>query len=93
MPGRRCGRGAFVGELHAHPVKDTFGDGEFVPLGPRLHQLFGQRFFEFVRFRTARGDPFQQFGIQHASDRRRPSDRHGKERADRPQPLPTRSPH
>lgn len=43
--------------------------------------------FEFVQFRTARGDPFQEFGIQQASDR------HGTESANRLRPLPTRSPH
>ncbi|MGC9544172.1 hypothetical protein [Streptomyces sp. UG1] len=59
LPGRRRGRGAFVGEPLAHPVKDTFGDGEFVPLGSYLRQLFGQLFFELVQFRTARSDPFQ----------------------------------
>ncbi|MBW5252928.1 hypothetical protein P8A21_39260 [Streptomyces poriferorum] len=39
LPRRRGGRGALVGELLTHPVKDTFGDGEFVPLGPHLRQL------------------------------------------------------
>lgn len=35
------------------------------PLGPHICRLLGQLFFESVQFRTARGDPFQQFGIQH----------------------------
>jgi hypothetical protein len=60
--------------LFAHPFKDAFGDGEFVPLGPYLRQLLGQLFFEFVQFRAPRGDPFQQLRI-HAPDRRRPSSR------------------
>ncbi len=46
-------------------------NGKFVPLGPHLRQPLGQLFFEFVQFRTPRGDPFQQIGI-HALDRRRP---------------------
>ncbi len=71
-PGHRCGRGALVSELFAHPLKDPFDDGKFVPLGPHLCQLLGQLFFEFVELHAPRGDPFQQFGIQHVSDRRRP---------------------
>ncbi|MEY9989534.1 hypothetical protein ABIE67_001566 [Streptomyces sp. V4I8] len=55
LPGRRRGRGALVGELLTHPLKDTFGDGEFVPLGPHLRELLGRLFFELVQFRTARG--------------------------------------
>ncbi|MEU9444351.1 transposase [Streptomyces sp. NPDC048304] len=55
----------------------------------RLHRCLASC-FEFVQFRTPRGDPLQQFGIQHASDRRRPSDRHAKEPANRPRPLLTR---
>ncbi|MFI1865323.1 hypothetical protein [Streptomyces jumonjinensis] len=50
----------------AHPLKDSLSDGEFIPLGPYLRQLLGQLLFEFVQFRTPRGDPFQQLGIQHA---------------------------
>ncbi|MBL1110346.1 hypothetical protein JK361_38330 [Streptomyces sp. 5-8] len=71
LPGHRRSLGAFVGELPGHPLKDAFGDGEFVPLGPHSRQLFDQLLFEFVQFRTPRGDPFQQLGIQHAPDRRR----------------------
>ncbi|MFI7173374.1 hypothetical protein [Streptomyces spororaveus] len=67
-PGRRRGRGAFAGELFAHPLKDTFGDGEFIPLSPHLRQLLGQLFFEFVPLRPPRGGPFQQLGI-HVPDR------------------------
>ncbi|MER6564572.1 hypothetical protein ABT300_44110, partial [Streptomyces sp. NPDC001027] len=40
--------------------------------GPDLRRLLGQLFFEFVEFRTPRGDPFQQLGIR-TPDRRRPS--------------------
>jgi hypothetical protein len=36
LPGRRRDRGPFVGKLFAHPFKDAFGDGEFIPLGPYL---------------------------------------------------------
>lgn len=63
--------GAFLGELPGHSFKDAFGDGEFVPLSPHRFQLLGQLFFEFVQFRAARGDPFQQFGVQHAQNRRK----------------------
>ncbi|MET7552256.1 hypothetical protein ABZS95_40815 [Streptomyces sp. NPDC005479] len=63
---------------------NAFGDGEFVPLGPHLCQLFGQLFFEFVQFRAPRGDPFQQLEIQHAPDRRRPPGHSGQEPASRP---------
>ncbi|GHB68602.1 hypothetical protein GCM10010347_43520 [Streptomyces cirratus] len=71
LPGHRPGRGTFLGELHGHPFKDAFGDGEFVPLVPHSCELFDQLFFKFVQFRAPRGDPFQQLGIQHAPDRRR----------------------
>jgi hypothetical protein len=72
-------RVAFLGELLGHPFKDPFGDSEFVPFGPHFRQLFGQLVFEFVQFRTPRGDPFQQFGIQHAPDRRGPTILSGEE--------------
>jgi hypothetical protein len=39
LPGRRRGRGPFVGKLFAHPFKDALGDGKFAPLGPYLRQL------------------------------------------------------
>ncbi|MFF1505610.1 hypothetical protein ACFVZR_38690 [Streptomyces sp. NPDC058316] len=71
LPRRRRGRGALVGELFAHPLKDPLGDGQLVPLGPHLRQLLGQLFFKFVQFRAPRGDPFQQLGI-HTPDRRWP---------------------
>lgn len=58
LPGRRRGRGAFVGKLFAHPLKNPLRDGELVPLGPHLRQLLGEQFLTFVQFRT--GDPFQQ---------------------------------
>ncbi|MET8535092.1 hypothetical protein ABZV67_25010 [Streptomyces sp. NPDC005065] len=79
MPGSRCGinvtarpptcPGSGAAEARSStscsltPLKDTFGDGELVPLGPHLRQLLGELFFEFVQFRTPRGDPFQQLGI------------------------------
>ncbi|MEV6962765.1 hypothetical protein AB0M97_27030 [Streptomyces sp. NPDC051207] len=69
LPGHRTGGGAFLGELPGHPFKDALGDCEFVPLGSHFRQLFGQLLFESVQFRAPRGDPFQQFGIQHAPDR------------------------
>ncbi|MFF4796439.1 hypothetical protein ACFY2M_44040 [Streptomyces sp. NPDC001276] len=75
LPGHRPEGDAFVGELPGHRSKDTFGDGEFVPLGPHFRKLFGQLFFEFIQFRATRGDPFQQLGIQHGPDRRRPPGR------------------
>ncbi|MFB7534303.1 hypothetical protein ACFC0C_40035 [Streptomyces sp. NPDC056178] len=40
--------------VFAHPLKDSFGDGEFVPLAPYLRQLFRGPFFEFVQFRAPR---------------------------------------
>ncbi|WP_158778814.1 hypothetical protein [Streptomyces cellulosae] len=40
LPGCWRGRGALVGELLAHPRKNTFGDGKFVPLGPHLRQYW-----------------------------------------------------
>ncbi|MET9452498.1 hypothetical protein [Streptomyces cinerochromogenes] len=46
LPGRRRGRGALVGELLAHALKDPFGDREFVAFGPYVRQLLGQLFFE-----------------------------------------------
>ncbi|WP_251023351.1 hypothetical protein [Streptomyces sp. ISL-10] len=70
----------------AHPLKVPFGGGEFVPLGPRLRQLLGQLFFEFVQFRAPRGDPFQQLGI-HARDPRRPPGQGEQEPANRPSPV------
>lgn len=60
----------FADELLTHPLKDTFRDGEFVSFGPHLCRLLVQLYFEFVQFPTACGDPFQQFGIQHAQNRR-----------------------
>ncbi|NEA68245.1 hypothetical protein [Streptomyces sp. SID12488] len=59
--------------MAGHPFKDPFGDDKFVPLGPYLRQLVGQLFFEFVRFRAPRGDPFYRLGIQHVPDRGEPS--------------------
>ncbi|WP_159047923.1 hypothetical protein [Streptomyces sp. WM6378] len=56
LPGHRRGGGAIVSELFGHPLKDPFGDGEFIPLGPHFRQLLGQLFFEFVQFRAPRGD-------------------------------------
>ncbi|MFJ5594747.1 hypothetical protein ACIQCG_34030 [Streptomyces noursei] len=84
LPVHWRGRGAFVGELFAHPLKDPFGDGELVPFGPYLRQLLGQLFFEFVQFRAPRGDPCQQLGTQHAQDRRRPPGHIEREPASRP---------
>ncbi|MFJ7423793.1 hypothetical protein ACIQXD_35120 [Streptomyces uncialis] len=52
LPRHRGGRGALLGELLTHPVKDAFGDGELVPLVPHLRQLLGPLLFEFVQFRT-----------------------------------------
>lgn len=63
----RRGQGALVGELLAHPLKDIFGDGKFVPLGPHLRQLLCQLSFEFVQLRTPRSGPFQQLGIHAPS--------------------------
>ncbi|MFV2118727.1 hypothetical protein ACE14D_09865, partial [Streptomyces sp. Act-28] len=63
----------------ADPPKDTFGDGEFVPLRPYFRQLLGQVFLEFVRFCAPRADPFQQLGIP-ARDRERPPDHTGRNR-------------
>ncbi|MEU2718320.1 hypothetical protein [Streptomyces sp. NPDC007205] len=57
MSGHWRGRGPFVGELLAHPLKDSLSDGEFVPLSPYHHRLLGQLFFEFVQLRAPRGDP------------------------------------
>ncbi|WP_190195298.1 hypothetical protein [Streptomyces minutiscleroticus] len=54
LAGRWRGRGALFGELFAHPLKDTFGDGEFVPLSPHFRRLLGQLSFEFIQFRAAR---------------------------------------
>jgi hypothetical protein len=65
LPGRRPGRRPLLGKLLAHPLKNLLGDGEFVALGPDLRQLLGQLFFEFVQFRTPRGDPFQKLGSVH----------------------------
>ncbi|MFJ3175370.1 hypothetical protein ACIPJK_31950 [Streptomyces roseus] len=79
LPRRRPGGSAFLGELPGHPFKNAFGDGEFAPFGPHFRQLSGQLFFEFVQFRTPRGDPFQQLGIQHAPDRRGRSGPSGQE--------------
>ncbi|MFD9791390.1 hypothetical protein ACFWXK_10605 [Streptomyces sp. NPDC059070] len=62
-PGAGAADRALVGDLLAHPLKDTFGGGELVPLGPHLRQLLGQLVFEFVQLRPPRGDPFQQLGI------------------------------
>ncbi|KOV67353.1 hypothetical protein ADL00_16330 [Streptomyces sp. AS58] len=62
LPGHRRSLCAFVGELRAHPLKDTFGDSGFVSLGSHLCRVFRQQFLEYVQFRTARGDPFQQLG-------------------------------
>ncbi len=64
LPGHWPGGGAFLGELPGHPFKNTFGDSEFVPLGPHFRQLFGEQFFEYVQFRTPCGDPFQQLGLR-----------------------------
>lgn len=85
LSGRRRGRGAFVGELFAHPLKDPLGDGEFVSLGPHLRQLLGQLFLEFVQLRPPRGDPFQQLGI-HVLDRRWPPGPSEQESTNRPAP-------
>jgi hypothetical protein len=52
-------RGPFFGKLFAHPFKNAFGGGEFIPLGLYLRWLLGQLFFAFVPFRAPRGDPFQ----------------------------------
>ncbi|GGS25314.1 hypothetical protein GCM10010284_67790 [Streptomyces rubiginosohelvolus] len=41
LPGHRPSRGAFVGELLAHPFKDSLNDDEFVPLDPHLRRLLG----------------------------------------------------
>ncbi|MFB7224712.1 hypothetical protein [Streptomyces sp. NPDC056227] len=52
------------------PLKSAFGDGEFVPLGPHLCQLFGQLFFEFVQadptvsYRDETGH-FVRWSVQH----------------------------
>ncbi len=59
------GRGALVGELLAHSLKDTFGDSEFVPLRPYFGQLLGQLFLEFVQFCAPRADPFRNLGPMH----------------------------
>ncbi|MGW0295350.1 hypothetical protein ACWDYK_01365 [Streptomyces anthocyanicus] len=71
LPRRRRERGPLLGGLLTHPLQDLLSDGQFVALGPYLRQLLGQLLFEFVQFRTPRGDPFQQLGI-HTPDRRRP---------------------
>ncbi|GAA0522817.1 hypothetical protein GCM10010390_26350 [Streptomyces mordarskii] len=52
--------------------RSRFSDSEFIPLRPCLRHLLDQLFLEFVQFRAPRGNPFQQLGIQHAADRRRP---------------------
>ncbi|MFB8385058.1 hypothetical protein [Streptomyces rubiginosohelvolus] len=57
--GHRQGRDALISDLFAHPLKDPFGDNKFVALGPYLRQLLGQPFFELVKLRASRGDPFQ----------------------------------
>ncbi|MFJ3762779.1 hypothetical protein [Streptomyces sp. NPDC090080] len=44
-------------DLFAHSLEDSFGDGEFVPLGSRLGELLDQLCLEVVRFRTTGGDP------------------------------------
>jgi hypothetical protein len=54
-----------------------------LPHGTHLRRLPDPLFFEFARFHTARGDPFRQFGLQHAQIRRRPSGRSGQEPASR----------
>ncbi|MDA5286660.1 hypothetical protein [Streptomyces sp. Isolate_45] len=59
LRGHRRGRDALISDLFAHPLKDPFGDSEFVSLGSYLRQLLGQPFFELVQFRASRGDPFQ----------------------------------
>jgi hypothetical protein len=63
LRGHRRGRDALTSDLFARRLKDSFGDREFVSLGPYLRQLLGQPFFEFVQFRTSRGDPFQQLQV------------------------------
>ncbi|MDW4903391.1 hypothetical protein RB625_33840 [Streptomyces californicus] len=73
LRGHRRSRDALISDLFAHPLKNPFGDGKFASLGPHLRQLLGQLCFEFIQFRTPRGDPFQQLGI-HASDRKWPPD-------------------
>ncbi|WP_329213802.1 hypothetical protein OG257_34175 [Streptomyces sp. NBC_00683] len=85
LSGRRRRRGAFISELFAHPLKDPFGDGEFIPLGSYLRQLLGQLFLEFVQLRRPRDDPFQQLGI-HVPDRRRPPGPSEQESTNRPAP-------
>lgn len=60
----------FLGDLLAHPFQDLPSNGELIALRPDLYQLLGQLLFELIQFRTPRGDPLQQLGIQHAPDRR-----------------------
>ncbi|GAB2896460.1 hypothetical protein GCM10027074_74890 [Streptomyces deserti] len=67
LPRRRRDRGAPVGELFAHPLKDPLVDGKLAPLSPHLRQVFGRLFFEFVQFRAPRGGPFQQLGTPAGS--------------------------
>lgn len=60
-----------LGDLLAHPLKDPYRDGEFVPLDLYLFQLFDQLFFKSVQLRASRGDPFQRLGAHPGPDRRR----------------------
>lgn len=43
----------------------SFGDGEFVALGPHLLQLLGQLIVQLVKFCASRRDLFRDPGLQH----------------------------
>ncbi|MFK0239117.1 hypothetical protein [Streptomyces vinaceus] len=72
LAGASGDRDALARDLFTHALEDSFGDGEFVPFRSHRRQLPEQLLFEVVQFRASRGDPFQQLGIRHALDRRRP---------------------
>lgn len=70
---RRGDQSALACDLFTHPLKDSFGYGEFIPLGSHRGQLLGQLCFEVVQLCASHGYPFQHLGIHHAPDRRGPS--------------------
>lgn len=55
-PGAGCGRGALVSKLFAHPLKDPFGDGQFIKLGPRHAGKIVTVVIEDTHFRILHGE-------------------------------------
>lgn len=56
LPRRRRGRGALVSKLFAHPLKDPFGDGQFIKLGPRHAGKIVTVVIEDTHFRILHGE-------------------------------------